>query len=77
MAGVATSLGLGTLQINSGLRYLFKLRGLVQFLLAVSLLFAGGLEALQTASVAAAFPFIFVMLFAIVSLMKALKQEKV
>jgi len=77
VAGVATSLGLGTLQINSGLRYLFKLRGLVQFLLAVSLLFAGGLEALQTASVAAAFPFIFVMLFAIVSLMKALKQEKV
>jgi len=89
VAGVATSLGLGTLQINSGLRYLFKLPetrlvqqrkvlwGLVQFLLAVSLLFAGGLEALQTASVAAAFPFIFVMLFAIVSLMKALKQEKV
>jgi glycine betaine transporter len=51
--------------------------GIVQSLLAISLLFAGGLEALQTASVAAAFPFIFVMLFAIVSLMKALRQEKV
>lgn len=49
--------------------------GVVQALLATSLLLAGGLEALQTASVAAAFPFIFVMLFAIVSLMKALKQE--
>lgn len=49
--------------------------GVVQSLLATSLLLAGGLEALQTASVAAAFPFIFVMLFAIVSLMKALKEE--
>lgn len=50
--------------------------GVVQALLATSLLLAGGLEALQTASVAAAFPFIFVMLLAIVSLMKALKEEK-
>lgn len=49
--------------------------GVVQSLFATSLLLAGGLEALQTASVAAAFPFIFVMLFAIVSLMKALKEE--
>ena len=51
--------------------------GLVQSLLATSLLLSGGLEALQTASVAAAFPFIFVMLFAIVSLMKAFKEEKI
>lgn len=51
--------------------------GLVQSLLATSLLLAGGLEALQTASIAAAFPFIFVMLFAIISLMKALKEENV
>lgn len=50
--------------------------GIVQALLATSLLLAGGLEALQTASVAAAFPFIFVMILAIVSLMKALKEEK-
>lgn len=49
--------------------------GIVQALLATSLLLAGGLEALQTASVAAAFPFIFVMLVSIVSLMKALKEE--
>ena len=50
--------------------------GVVQSLLATSLLLAGGLEALQTASVAAAFPFIFVMLFAIASLMKALREER-
>ncbi len=50
--------------------------GVVQALLATSLLLSGGLQALQTASVAAAFPFIFVMLIAIVSLMKALKEEK-
>lgn len=49
--------------------------GILQSLLATSLLLSGGLEALQTASVAAAFPFIFVMIFAIISLMKALKEE--
>ncbi|HBV68520.1 MAG TPA: choline transporter [Clostridiales bacterium] len=50
--------------------------GIVQALFAAALLVSGGLNALQTASVAAAFPFIFVMLLAIVSLMKALKEEK-
>jgi len=49
--------------------------GIVQALLATALLLSGGLEALQTASVAAAFPFIFVMLLAMVSMFKALKQE--
>lgn len=51
--------------------------GLIQSLLAVALLLAGGLKQLQTASVAAAFPFIFVMLFACMSLLKALKEEKI
>lgn len=51
--------------------------GIVQAMLATSLLLAGGLQALQTASVAAAFPFIFVMLLAMVSLVKALKEEKI
>ena len=51
--------------------------GVVQSLLAIALLLSGGLQALQTASVAAAFPFIFIMLLAIVSLMKALKEEDV
>lgn len=49
--------------------------GITQSLLATALLLSGGLEALQTASVAAAFPFIFIMIFAIVSLMKALREE--
>ncbi len=49
--------------------------GLIQSFLATALLLSGGLQALQTASVAAAFPFIFVMLFAMVSLLKALKTE--
>ncbi|SHD75988.1 glycine betaine uptake BCCT transporter [Schnuerera ultunensis] len=51
--------------------------GLIQSLFAAALLLSGGLEALQTASVAAAFPFIFVMLLAMVSLMKAFKEEKI
>lgn len=51
--------------------------GIVQALFATALLLSGGLSALQTASVAAAFPFIAVMILAMVSLMKALKEEKV
>lgn len=51
--------------------------GLLQSLLAVSLLTAGGLNALQTSSLLAAFPFVFIMLFAMVSLVKELKNEKV
>ncbi len=50
--------------------------GIVQALLATVLLLAGGLSSLQTASVAAAFPFIFVMLLSCVSLWKALKSEE-
>ncbi len=51
--------------------------GIVQALFATALLLSGGLQALQTASVAAAFPFIFVMLLAALSLMKALRSEDV
>lgn len=51
--------------------------GVLQALLAVGLLIAGGLEPLQTISIVAAFPFIFIMVFACISLMKALKSEKV
>ncbi|EAT15515.1 BCCT family transporter [Desulfuromonas acetoxidans] len=50
--------------------------GLVQSALAAVLLLAGGLKPLQTISVAAAFPFILIMLAACVSLLKALKEEK-
>lgn len=51
--------------------------GLVQALLATALLLSGGLVSLQTASIAAAFPFIFIMLFACVALFKALQTEKI
>lgn len=70
--GMFTSEG----NLNPGNRKKF-IWGLVQSLLAVALLFSGGLTALQTASVAAAFPFIFVMIFAMVSMMKALNSEKI
>jgi len=49
--------------------------GITQSLLATSLLLAGGLQALQTASIAAAFPFIFVIILAMISLMKILRKE--
>ncbi len=50
--------------------------GVVQSVTAVGLLIAGGLKPLQTISIAAAFPFIFIMLFTCASLIKALKTEK-
>lgn len=53
------------------------LRGIVQSVMAVGLLIAGGLKPLQIISIAAAFPFIFIMLFTCVSLVKALKTETV
>ncbi|MEG0154003.1 MAG: BCCT family transporter [Lachnospiraceae bacterium] len=51
--------------------------GVVQSVLAVGLLIAGGLKPLQIISIAAAFPFIFIMLFACVALVKALREEKI
>jgi glycine betaine transporter len=51
--------------------------GLIQSALATALLLAGGLGPLQTVSVAAAFPFIAIMLGAAVALTKALREEKV
>ncbi|SCY89743.1 BCCT family transporter [Alkaliphilus peptidifermentans] len=50
--------------------------GLLQSFLAMALLLAGGLEVLQTASIVAAFPFVFIMIFSMFSLGKALKDEK-
>ena len=51
----------GDLNPKNGRKVLW---GVVQSLLAVGLLIAGGLKPLQTISLAAAFPFIFIMLFA-------------
>ncbi len=51
--------------------------GVIQSGLALVLMFASsnGLKMLQTASIAAAFPFAIVMLFGMVSIMKALREE--
>lgn len=51
--------------------------GVIQSVMAVGLLMAGGLKPLQTISLAAAFPFIFIMFAACASFVKALKSEKV
>jgi glycine betaine transporter len=50
--------------------------GLLQSSLAAILLLAGGLQALQTGSIVAAFPFAFIMIFSMVALIKALKNDK-
>ena len=49
--------------------------GCIQSGLAIALMLSGGLGMLQTASIAAAFPFAIVMIFAMVSITKALKNE--
>ncbi|SHH15639.1 glycine betaine transporter [Thermosyntropha lipolytica DSM 11003] len=62
----------GDLEPNNTVKTLW---GILQALLATALLFAGGLKALQIGSIAAAFPFAIIMLFACVSIYKALVQE--
>ncbi len=51
--------------------------GVIQSLLALTLMLAGGLGMLQTVSIVAAFPFAFVMLGAMVSIVIALRKEKI
>ncbi|MCB7302840.1 BCCT family transporter [Bariatricus massiliensis] len=51
--------------------------GIIQSVMAIGLLMAGGLKPLQTISLAAAFPFIFIMFAACAALYKTLKKEKV
>lgn len=51
--------------------------GIIQSVMAIGLLMAGGLKPLQTISLAAAFPFIFIMFATCASFIKALKNEKV
>lgn len=50
--------------------------GIIQSVMAVGLLMAGGLKPLQTISLAAAFPFIFIMFAACASFIKAIGKEK-
>ncbi|WFD10456.1 glycine betaine uptake BCCT transporter [Tepidibacter hydrothermalis] len=49
--------------------------GVIQSAMAFSLLLGGGLSQLQTASIAAAFPFAIIMLMSCVSLFKVLREE--
>ena len=49
--------------------------GIVLTAMAIGLLIAGGLKPLQTISIAAAFPFIFIMLAAMVSVVKGLAHD--
>ncbi len=51
--------------------------GLIQSVAAAVLLWSGGLKALQTGSILAAFPFAFIIVFMVVSLLKSLKKELV
>lgn len=51
--------------------------GILQAVLALVLLATGGLSALQTCSIVAAFPFAIIMIMTCVSLLKALGQEKI
>lgn len=49
--------------------------GVIQAAIAYVLLLSGGIQALQTASIAAAFPFVIIMILACVSITKALQEE--
>ena len=49
--------------------------GIIQSVAAAILLWSGGLKALQTGSIIAAFPFAIVMIIMIIALMKSFKQE--
>lgn len=57
-------------------RWLRFTLGLVQILVAGVLLLSGGLTALQTVSIVAAFPFMILMVFMAISLLKSLANEK-
>ncbi|MDO4265553.1 MAG: BCCT family transporter [Eubacteriales bacterium] len=50
--------------------------GVLMAILEIGLLMSGGQKSLQTISLVAAFPFIFIMLFAAISFVKALSAEK-
>jgi glycine betaine transporter len=57
-------------------RWLRVLWGVIQVLVAGVLLLSGGLAALQTISIVAAFPFMVLMIFMAASLLKSLRNER-
>lgn len=68
-------LGMGTLQPSNRSKIIWG--ALIAALAAIMMLGTGnGLSMLQTLSIVAAFPFIFIMLAAMPALVKALKEEK-
>lgn len=62
----------GSLNPSSSIKLVW---GIVQAAVAAILLYVGGLAALQTASIIAAFPFVFVIFFMVVALFKELQKE--
>ncbi|MCO5388290.1 MAG: BCCT family transporter [Desulfosporosinus sp.] len=62
----------GELNPKAGLKIFW---GLVVGMVAIALMIAGGLGALQTASIVSAFPFMFVIFAMIVSIVKAFRNE--
>lgn len=62
--------------MNPSKKSLF-LWGILMAVVAYGLMLAGGLDVLQTASIVAAFPFAFVMIALMVSLIKGLKSEDI
>ncbi len=69
---------LGMMSSNGSLNPTTKIKlvwGVIQSTLALALMFSGGLSMLQTASIVAAFPFLFIMFFAMFAMIKALKDE--
>jgi len=69
---------LGMMSMNGNLNPTTKRKlvwGFIQSLMAAALMLAGGLKMLQTASIAAAFPFAIVMILACFALIKVLRQD--
>lgn len=64
----------GTLNPSTNIKVIW---GIIQSMMAFALMQAGGLDALQTSSIVAAFPFAFVMIFGCVSFVKVLRTEEV
>ncbi len=69
---------LGMMSTNGSLDPSIKTKvtwGVIQSALAVALMLSGGLGMLQTISIVAAFPFAFIMFFAMFSIVKALRAD--
>ncbi|ADL12576.1 BCCT family transporter [Acetohalobium arabaticum] len=63
----------GTLEPKTGVKVTW---GVLEGFIAAVLLLAGGLSALQTASIAGAFPFMIFMVFTVFAFFKALKKDR-